>query len=460
MSFLEGRRMTTWGNRGWLGAALLLAACRPFHYSAKHAPDPIEPGDGTSENTASRDAIDFDASNPFFRDGGTNGRVCGTCHHEEQGWTTTPAFARKLADGDPLFVFDGSDCLPAGVPNPSAVENSSEMLLFGNVRIELSIPAGADYSLADSIDPHGCPVSPSASALRVYRRPLPVANTALLAVVMWDGRESVVSSVPENLARQANSAHRTHARASNDLAAEDRVEVVDFETGLFHARRRIGDLDLASSGGRGGPRFLLEEVAPSFFIGKNSPFASGFTPKVFTLFASWEPGANTAAPTALAASIGRGEAIFNGKPITIRGVGGINGANDASQAPVQGSCSTCHSNPNVGNVSVADFLDIGVTRAGAQGLDVRHLPSYTFRENGSGRTTDLTDPGRGGVTGRFADLGKTKIPSLRGLSLRAPYFHNGSARDFATVVAFYERRFGIAFTAQEREDLVAFLSAL
>jgi cytochrome c peroxidase len=170
--------------------------------------------------------------------------------------------------------------------------------------------------------------------------------------------------------------------------------------------------------------------------------------------------ASSSAPTALAASIGRGEVVFNTKPITIDGVGGINGPSDGSQASLRGTCSTCHSNPNVGNVSVADFLDIGVTKAAAGGLDVGHLPTYTFRENGTGRTVDLTDPGRGRVTGRFADLGKTKIPNLRGLATRAPYFHNGSAKDFATLVAFYERRFGIGFTAQEKEDLIAFLGAL
>ena len=53
-----------------------------------------------------------------------------------------------------------------------------------------------------------------------------------------------------------------------------------------------------------------------------------------------------------------------------------------------------------------------------------------------------------------------KGPSLRALAPRAPYFHNGSAKDLNEVVRFYDDRFGIGFTDQERDDLVAFLKAL
>jgi cytochrome c peroxidase len=49
---------------------------------------------------------------------------------------------------------------------------------------------------------------------------------------------------------------------------------------------------------------------------------------------------------------------------------------------------------------------------------------------------------------------------LRALASRAPYFHNGSAKDLGEVVRFYNDRFGIGFTDQERDDLVAFLKAL
>jgi cytochrome c peroxidase len=49
---------------------------------------------------------------------------------------------------------------------------------------------------------------------------------------------------------------------------------------------------------------------------------------------------------------------------------------------------------------------------------------------------------------------------LRSLASRPPYFHNGSAADLGAVVDFYNQRFSIGFTEQEKADLVAFLKTL
>jgi len=40
------------------------------------------------------------------------------------------------------------------------------------------------------------------------------------------------------------------------------------------------------------------------------------------------------------------------------------------------------------------------------------------------------------------------------------YFHNGFAADLWAVVDFYDSRFHIGFTKQEKSDLVAFLRSL
>jgi cytochrome c peroxidase len=64
------------------------------------------------------------------------------------------------------------------------------------------------------------------------------------------------------------------------------------------------------------------------------------------------------------------------------------------------------------------------------------------------------------ITGKCADIGKLKGPILRGLAARAPYFHNGSAATLGAVVEFYNQRFGIGFTEQQKADLVAFLNSL
>jgi cytochrome c peroxidase len=64
------------------------------------------------------------------------------------------------------------------------------------------------------------------------------------------------------------------------------------------------------------------------------------------------------------------------------------------------------------------------------------------------------------IDGKFDHVAKIKGPILRGLSARAPYFHNGSAQTLLDAVHFYEVRFGLALTPQDESDLVAFLSAL
>jgi cytochrome c peroxidase len=53
-----------------------------------------------------------------------------------------------------------------------------------------------------------------------------------------------------------------------------------------------------------------------------------------------------------------------------------------------------------------------------------------------------------------------KGPVLRSLAARAPYFHNGFAASLTDVVEFYNGRFDIGLSAQEKSDLIAFLRAL
>jgi hypothetical protein len=430
-----------------------------------------------SSITLSPTAIDQSAQNPFFASFGTNGRVCGTCHQERFGWTITPELARSRPADDPLFVFDGADCLPPGVPNPDPTTLSTQMLSKGLVRIELPIPAGADFTLIESVDPLHCPTAPSARSLRMYRRPLPAANTAFLSTVMWDGRENIhppndtVPLVQADLAHQADSATLGHAQALAPLPTGDPQAIVGFETNLFNAQRKIGMLNLEAAGAHGGAEFLVEDTLPNFYIGINDVLncaiplscqpgrTATFSKVIFTVFSAWEERP----PNADAAAIGRGERLFNTRTIHINVVPGINGPDDTLgiPTPFDGVCGTCHDSPNIGNHSTSLPIDIGLTAAPpVGGLDVSGLPSYTFLQPSTGRTVTLTDPGRGLISGHFKDLGKTKGPTLRALAARAPYFHNGSAKDLSAVIDFYEARFHIGLSDQERADLIAFLRAL
>ena len=49
---------------------------------------------------------------------------------------------------------------------------------------------------------------------------------------------------------------------------------------------------------------------------------------------------------------------------------------------------------------------------------------------------------------------------FRGVASRAPYFSNGSAKSLRDVIDFYDRRYRIGFSEQERLDLINFLSVL
>jgi len=115
---------------------------------------------------------------------------------------------------------------------------------------------------------------------------------------------------------------------------------------------------------------------------------------------------------------------------------------------------------------VAGALNIGIADAGKNSppvLDIGELPVFTIWCTAgplAGQVFEVTDPGRSLITGKCADIGKLKGPVLRGLAARAPYFHNGSAATLADVVEFYNQRFSIGFTEQQKADLVAFLNSL
>jgi cytochrome c peroxidase len=94
------------------------------------------------------------------------------------------------------------------------------------------------------------------------------------------------------------------------------------------------------------------------------------------------------------------------------------------------------------------------------GLNVAGLPVYTLRNLATGEIEKTTDPGRSLITGLWKDIGRFKGPTLRGLAAHPPYFHNGSAERLEDVIAFYDARFQMGLTDQEKADLLAFLAAL
>ena len=61
------------------------------------------------------------------------------------------------------------------------------------------------------------------------------------------------------------------------------------------------------------------------------------------------------------------------------------------------------------------------------------LPLYTFRAKATGEVRKTVDPGRALISGRWGDFNRFKVPSLRALAGRAPYFHDGSAPSLEAV---------------------------
>jgi cytochrome c peroxidase len=59
-----------------------------------------------------------------------------------------------------------------------------------------------------------------------------------------------------------------------------------------------------------------------------------------------------------------------------------------------------------------------------------------------------------------SDVNRVKGPVLRGLAARAPYFHNGAARNLNELVNFYNQRFQMNLTQQQEQQLIAFPNSL
>lgn len=376
----------------------------------------------------------------------------------------------------------------------------------GLIRIAIAVPANADYYIKNVFNPYGCSES---DVISQYRRPLPSTNLRFLSAVMFDGRESSpltgtkkITFVPppnnldnllSDLAHQSVDATTGHAQGDGTRPTpEEQQQIVNFEMALSTAQI-IGTLPgrLDAHGATGGP---LPLTTQPFFISVNSsvdPLVPGFEPPgglvipgdkqftsaIFNPFDAW-----TSMPdNSPRAAVARGQAIFNSRIINITGVAGINddlsagGLVSGGISSLPGTCGTCHDTPNVGNHSFPTPLDIGTgdpdlsdPSVNMGGLDVTYLPSITVCRLNLSTTpptqTDdcktTTDLGQALIDGKFDHVGKIKGPILRGLSARAPYFHNGSAQTLLDAVRFYEKRFGLVLTPQEESDLVAFLSSL
>ncbi len=112
----------------------------------------------------------------------------------------------------------------------------------------------------------------------------------------------------------------------------------------------------------------------------------------------------------------------------------------------KGNCTACHVGPNF---SDERFHNTGVAWRGGK----------------------LGDPGRSAVTGKEADRGAFKTPTLREVARTAPYMHDGSITTLEDLIEFYNRGGNanpdldpeihpLQLTADEKQALTAFLKSL
>ena len=439
----------------------------------------------------------------FFQSLGTNGRSCATCHVAGQAFSFSAEDARERFERthgrDPLFApVDGANC--PGVA-PGDRRGHSLILRSGLIRVALPLPNPSEFTVSVVHDPYGCALQldPATNKIMVsvYRRPLPTTNLSFLSAVMFDGRETIMpltdsttflAGLTADLNHQAIDATTGHAQAAHPPTDAQLADIVSFELGLFSAQWADKSAGVLSAGGaQGGPWLLSKEV---YYPGVNDslggdPGGVPFDAQAMRLFDAWAaPGDDDRSGygelVEARRAIAAGETLFNSAPMQISNVRGLND-NVAIGSPESfvGHCTSCHDTPNIGDHSLPLPLDIGTSHAalssmetdpaitaGLAQLAMPDLPVYlvsgcpnpfAVNEPESFYTSDL---GKALLTGKCADLNRTKGPILRALAARAPYFHNGAAANLRQVVNFYNERFAMQLSERQKADLVAFLKSL
>jgi hypothetical protein len=439
---------------------------------------------------------------PFFEPFGTTGRACVTCHQPADAMSLSLESIRQRWEetrgGDPLFdTFDGANCphLPRG-------ERKSHSLLLDRGLIRIALPwPGKDFygnpiepefTIKVISDPTGCNTHPKYGlnsknpTISVYRRPRMAANlrysiderddflNAVFTVktgmpfpkdpetgkrinlnLMFDGREP-------NLKMQALNAGLGHMQMLSKFTDEELKRIVDFESQIYAAQawsKLAGSLDADGVPKGLGPKRL--STAYASLPGDN------LTTPTFQRFDEWKAPmfkSDGSEADEFRASVARGADLFMTKPMWIRDVWTL--TNGGSGNPMKRTCSTCHNSQMSGLDNSPGWFGLGMSTP--PWADAHpDMPLFELRCHKDavphpyeGRVIRTHDPGRALISGKCVDIGALTVHQSRGMAARAPYFSNGSAKDLAGVLEFYERRFNFKYTPQEKQDLINFLSVL
>ncbi len=431
---------------------------------------------------------------PFFEPLGANGRACVTCHQPAYAMTITVAAIRERWSAtqgkDPLFAaVDGSNC-----PDLPQEKESSHSLLLNRGLIRLAIPwppakATPEFSIDVVSDPTGCNLSAayglrsSHPAVSVFRRPRMAANLkyvtnptpqfalklgGLADVDPETGRPVSMNFMADarepSLRSQARNASLQHGERSGPLPEALLQRIVEFESQIYVAQiydAKAGNLAEAGGPSALGPRAMADH-RPGV-LGDND-----YDP-VFQLFDVWKQP-TPSAHDAFRASVARGNDIFMFRQFWLRDATHINSIGLGN--PLKRTCATCHNAQMTGQDLSAGWVDVGTTNYPTWTepplySESRELPVFKITCNPDapphpflGRVIYTSDPGRALISGRCVDVGSIVMQQFRGLAARAPYFSNGSMKSLRELVDFYDRRFDMKLTEQEKQDLVNFLGVL
>jgi hypothetical protein len=442
---------------------------------------------------------------PFFEPIGTNGRACVTCHQPENAMSISVESIqerwRATQGKDPLFAaVDGSNC-----PDLPAADPASHSLLLqrGLFRVFLPWPPKAadgtaidpEFKLEVVRDPTGCNSSAkyglksSNPMVSVYRRPRVVANMPYVThqnfgVGAFVGKNGSPSSrdpdtgkpVSMNLmsdARQptlktqAVEAAINHLQAAQPPTAKQLEQITAFERRVFVAqveRDGAGSLVEADGPPAFGPRNLASDEPG--VLGNNT------TRFVFPMGEAWtKPQPNDVAD--MRASIRRGHDVFFLRTFWIRDSMHLNTVGLGN--PTKRTCATCHGMHMTAMDVANGWMDIGTTNQpwaretpeNPWTKEKPQMPLFRIECKSEvpphpylGRVFYTQDPGRALISGKCNDVGTIVMQQFRGLAARAPYFSNGSASSLRELIDFYDRRYNIQYSEQERLDLEHFLGSL
>lgn len=329
-------------------------------------------------------------------------------------------------------------CASCHIPERGGSDPRSDPALTGNVN------PGLDGLFGTPDDVHGSPgvvrnvmsgnyVSDALFELRpqVTGRKAPSAiNAAYAPLLFWDGRATGTFRDPVTNAILLSPGAALESQSIEPIVSD--VEMAHADRDWDEVAARVKDSD---------PLRLSPSVPPALATFVNGRAYPAIFQEVF--------GASDVTPARIAMAIASYERTqFSNQTPIDQLFGGNPGA--LTQLEQQGfqlfnspatSCNVCHAGNLFTNQA---FIYIGVRPQGE-------------------------DLGRFAVTGQNGDRGSMRVPSLRNVGLRAPYFHNGSMATLEDVIDFYDRGGDfngpnkppiirpLGLTQQQKTSLAAFL---